>query len=76
MHACVDWGGWDCPDIDWSAVEAADHPAARPVEESERAQLVVVGSHGRGGFVGMLLGSVSSAVVQAARTAVLVARNS
>lgn len=48
------------------------HPAEALVATSEDARLLVVGSRGRGGVAGMLMGSVSQHVVAHARCPVVV----
>ncbi len=51
-----------------------DGPRAHLQAWSEKAQLVVVGSRGRGGFTGLLLGSTSNGLIRDARCPVMVVR--
>jgi nucleotide-binding universal stress UspA family protein len=51
-------------------------PSRAIVERSRHADLVVVGSRGRGGFAGLKLGSVSEQVTRHAKAPVLVIRES
>ena len=68
--------GWQdrYPDVAVHKVVVCDRPAPRLLKQAKGAQLVVVGSHGRGGFPGTLLGSVSTAVVNCANIPVIIAR--
>lgn len=68
--------GWQekYPDVHVSRRIVCDRPARWLIDEANHAQLVVVGSRGRGGIAGMLLGSVSTAVAESATTPVAVVR--
>ena len=62
------------PDVD-VRIEVAEGPAAHElVDASRTAGLLVVGTRGHGGLAGMLLGSVSHAVLRHAHCPVVIAR--
>lgn len=62
------------PDVQCETITAPQRPDELLLAWSQRARLVVVGSRGRGGFRGMLLGSTSQALLKHADCPVLVAR--
>ena len=68
--------GWSekFPDVSVQRLVTRYRPAHTLIEQSAHAQLVVVGSRGRGGFAGMLLGSVSHALLHHAACPVAVVR--
>lgn len=63
------------PEVPVRRIVVENRPAKRLLEEGEHAQLIVVGSHGRGGFAGMTLGSVSQAVLHGANKPVIIVRS-
>ncbi|MGK8524901.1 universal stress protein [Nocardia asteroides] len=60
------------PSVCLDRVIVAGRPEQRLLEAARHAQLVVLGSRGRGGITGAALGSVSQAVLQTSRTPVIV----
>jgi nucleotide-binding universal stress UspA family protein len=53
----------DHPDVQWTTELPSGSPAEALLRRSETADLMVVGSRGREGFTGLLLGSVSQSVL-------------
>ncbi|GAB2794667.1 universal stress protein [Amycolatopsis magusensis] len=68
--------GWreKFPEVHVDPVVARGSASERLLEYADRAQLLVVGSRGRGGLSGMLLGSTSQTVLSYALCPVIVAR--
>ncbi|WP_080791978.1 universal stress protein [Corynebacterium pacaense] len=62
------------PGVPVKKVITRDRPVRALADAAEGAQLLVVGSHGRGGFKGMLLGSTSRALLQSAPCPMMVVR--
>jgi len=68
--------GWQerYPEVEIRRLVERNRPARGLIRQSARAQLVVVGSRGRGGLAGMLLGSTSHALIHHSACPVVVAR--
>lgn len=62
------------PDVTIDCSVVHGNVAEKLIEASQNVDLIVVGSRGRGGFKGLLLGSTSDQVVQHAHCGVLVDR--
>ena len=69
--------GWSekYPDVQVTSRLVRDHPARALMEEAMGAVLLVVGSHGRGRFAEMVLGSVSQVMLRHASTSIAIVRN-
>jgi nucleotide-binding universal stress UspA family protein len=70
-EAIAGWGE-RFPDVAVTRRVHQSRPAKALVDESEQAQLIVVGARGRGGFTGLLLGSVSQSVLHHSRCPVAI----
>lgn len=64
------------PEVEVDIKVVRGHPRQALVEYSKHAGLVVIGSRGRGGFAGLLLGSTSKHVLRESLAPVLVTRTS
>jgi nucleotide-binding universal stress UspA family protein len=68
--------GWaeKYPEVEVKRIVVHDRAAHLLIEKSHTAQLVVVGSRGHGGFAGLVLGSVSNALVHKSACPVAIVR--
>jgi nucleotide-binding universal stress UspA family protein len=69
--------GWSqrYPDVPVRSHVVRGDPVVELLEQSRGARLLVVGSRGRGGFIGLLLGSVSRRVIKRATVPVAIVRS-
>ncbi|MER7013706.1 universal stress protein [Saccharopolyspora sp. NPDC000359] len=78
LHLAEQLAGWcaEHPDVPVHRRVANQHPVTALCGAAESAQLLVVGHRGRGGFAGLLLGSVANGVLHHAPCPVAVVRTS
>ncbi|MGW5382476.1 universal stress protein [Nocardia sp. NPDC003963] len=62
------------PEVPIERIVTADRPVRSLLDASAEAQLLVVGSHGRGGFTSMLLGSTSNALLHVVDIPIIIVR--
>jgi nucleotide-binding universal stress UspA family protein len=74
LHAELERVLGESPRVQVEALAVEGRAAERLVEAADGADLLVVGSRGRGGFKGLLLGSVSQQVAQHAPCPVVIVR--
>lgn len=74
LAECADQARLWHPELTVEEVHTGGEPAAVLIRASHAAGLIVIGSRGRGGFSGLLLGSVSHEVIHLANCPVLVVR--
>ena len=69
--------GWheEYPEVEVRRHLVRGHPVGTLVEESRGAEMLVIGSRGRGGFTGLVLGSVSRRLLHGASCPVAVVRS-
>lgn len=60
------------PDVQVTSIVAKDKPGKNLIDHSGRAQLIVLGRRGRGGFSGMLLGSTCREVLHGAQCPLMI----
>ena len=74
LSSCLNELAKQYPEVVVKKIITRDRPVRALAEAAQGAQLLVTGSHGRGGFKGMLLGSTSRALLQEAPCPMMVVR--